>query len=43
MLLFFEINQKLESQPLQVQQAGRWADQAYREKISKCGDLGTGQ
>ena len=33
-IALFEINQELESQRLQLQQAKQWADQAQRDKIS---------
>ena len=40
MISFFqEINQELESQRFQLQQASRWVDQAQRDKISLHGEL----
>ena len=36
---FHEINQKFESQRLQLHQANQWADQAQRDKISLYGEL----
>ena len=38
-LLFHEINQEVESQRFQLQQANRSADQAQRDKISLCAEL----
>ena len=38
-IVLYEVTQEFESQPLQLQQANHWADQAQRDKISLYGEL----